>query len=83
MKRHTRAHVREQRDRWIKKRIGQIRRSEHTWMRPTGLLSKRDPWDCGRTQCGICRDWGPTYRDVRDQMLVTLEMNDYLTKDEC
>jgi hypothetical protein len=86
MNRHTRAHVREQRARWIKKRIGQIRREWPRWLefgdvvrnwhRPLGSLSKKDPWDCGRTQCGICRNWGSTHRYLKEQVAADCELSE-------
>ncbi|MHB9035932.1 MAG: hypothetical protein ACYC64_04645 [Armatimonadota bacterium] len=86
MKRHTRAYVREQRSRWIRKRIGQIRREwcdlpeqkdvVQNWHRPLGSLSKKDPWDCGRTQCGICRNWGQTPRYIRERAVADCELFD-------
>ena len=84
MKRHTRAHVREQRSRWIWKRIRKIRTewpkwSDHpdaasNWGRPLGMLNKKDPWDCGRTQCGICRHGGHERRDLRERAAVDCQL---------
>lgn len=56
-KRHTRTWVREQRERWIAKRQNLIRRLP--WMKareaqPAGMFAKRDPFDCGKTQCLCC-----------------------------
>jgi hypothetical protein len=86
MKRHTRAHIREQRSRWIRKRIGQIRRewilwpeqenALRNWVRPLGSLSKKDPWDCGNTQCGICRYWGDTPSRAREREVADCELHE-------
>ena len=84
MNRHTRAHVREQRSRWIRKRIRKIRREWITWpdtgdalrswSKPLGVLNKKDPWDCGRTKCGICRHDGYTRRYLRERAVEECEL---------
>jgi hypothetical protein len=86
MKRHTRAHVREQRSRWIRKRIRRIRREWNMWPesgdalrnwdKPVGSLNKKDPWDCGRTRCGICRHWSYTTRDLRERAVADSELSE-------
>lgn len=79
MHRHTRAHVREQRSRWIQKRIGQIRRLEHNCEVPNrahlpGKLNKQDPWDCGNPQCGICHAGGNERREGRERLRIASEL---------
>jgi len=85
MQRHTRAHVREQRSRWIRKRIGQIRRVRSgwtdepdplRWYRPLGSLSKKDPFDCGNTRCGICHCGGNERREGRERAIVECELSE-------
>lgn len=66
-----RGYQREQRDRIIAKRIGQVRRWQHhallTYRHP-GEWFKRHPLDCGRARCGICHydDGGSRTRQKRD-----------------
>lgn|GEM_PF-3203759 len=84
MHRHTLAHVREQRSRWIAKRIRQIRREWPCWHEQgdevvnrahlPGKLNKQDPWDCGNPQCGICRWGGYTRRDGRERLRIASEL---------
>ena len=85
MKRHTRAHVREQRSRWIWKRLRQIRREQPDWARHDevpnrshlpGKLNKKDPWDCGNTQCGICRNDGDSRRNRKERAAVDWELRE-------
>ena len=83
MKRHTRAHVREQRNRWIWKRIRRIRtewpkRDDEVPNRShlPGKLNKQDPWDCGNTQCGICRFGGYERRCLREQAAAKCELSE-------
>lgn len=89
MKRHTRAHIREQRSRWIRKRLGQLRRvcrgdedARRNWGRPIGMLSKQDPWDCGNTQCGICRSMESTDREAKERAVADYELLESRVKDE-
>ena len=84
MQRHTRAHVREQRSRWICKRIRQIRRvwdvypeqgeTLANYHRPLGKLNKMDPWDCGNPRCGICHAGGYERREGRERLRVASEL---------
>ncbi len=60
VKRHTRAHIREQRERWISKRVNYIKRgkffhslSDYVIENP-GRYAKRDPFDCGNPKCVLC-----------------------------
>ena len=85
MKRHTRAHVRERRSRWIWKRLRQIRREWPVWHEQSdvpnrahlpGKLNKKDPWDCGNTQCGLCRNDGITRRYLRERAVVDWELRE-------
>lgn len=84
MQRHTRAHVREQRSRWIWTRIRQARRMWGgypdegeflaNYYRPFGVFNKRDPWDCGNTRCGICHTGGNERREGRERLIVESEL---------
>ena len=82
MQRHTRAHVREQRSRWIGKRIRKIRRECPAWHEQEvvnrshlpGKLNKQDPWDCGNPQCGICRGSGYERREGRERLRIASEL---------
>lgn len=89
MKRHTRAHVREQRSRWIRKRIGQIRREWPDWAKHEevsncshlpGKLNKKDPWDCGNPQCGLCRNDGNNRRNRLERAVVEFELRESLKR---
>jgi hypothetical protein len=70
--RHTRAHIRFNRDRWVAKRFAQYKRlalwglSQARLDEPWGYLEDEQAWlGCRRTQCGLChvRDAGRRSRE--------------------
>jgi len=77
MARHDRGYLREQRDRWVNKRLRQYKHSRRDWERHwpgaqerfdsrKNYLHKTDPWDCGKSNCGVCRNtWNPETRTER------------------
>ena len=46
-----------------------------------GKLNKKDPWDCGNTQCGICRNDGDTRRYRRERAAVDWELRELTLED--
>lgn len=73
--RHSRAHIRFHRDRWVAKRFAQYRRVTPPWAlwrprlnEPLGYLEDEQAWlGCRRAHCGLCHAKDPGRRQCEDR----------------